>query len=246
MKRNLILITAIFGLAFLFTACSDDDSSNPTDTGKTEDVSYLSGEVYSYVYDEYDLDMSNAPMTVTTHQDSLTYVQTLDKDGKEAIEFELLTNESGEYEAEGNVYYASEPNKLYAHRSVFQGLFNKIESNGFSLSSVLDSTGSWFLIADAKATSAWTIYEGIVPLDLPVIGTTDANVKMTAEKAGTETVEINGAPTSVDKYVMKANMRVTTIIGDVNAVIEGGFWVAPKIGVVKSNIKSFVITGVDI
>lgn len=236
MKKQLLALTALLGLSLMLFSCSDDKTTTPEEK---DDVTYFNNNIYSYTYDEYDLDTANVKISATLHQDSLEFAQIMTKDGKNATEYRVFTNVDGSYAQVENEYYAGETNKLYAHLSVFQGLFANIESEGFSLQSLFDSAGEWFLVADAKATSAWTIFNGKVNFDLPILGSTDADVKITMKNAGTQSITINGKATTVDKYSYTANIVATASGQAINIDVTGSFWVAANIGVVKSNVNSF-------
>ncbi|MER3330218.1 MAG: hypothetical protein RIF34_11610, partial [Candidatus Kapaibacterium sp.] len=147
MKKQILLLTALLGLSLMLFSCSDDTGTTP-DTGTQEDVSYVNTNIRSYTYNEYDLDSENNEVTESKHQDSLNYEQETSKDGKTASEYKVYTNAEGTYTEDGSEYYASETNKLYAHLSVFQSMFANIEASGFSLESLFDGAGDWFLIAD--------------------------------------------------------------------------------------------------
>lgn len=238
MKKQLLILTALVGLSAMLFSCSDDKVTKPEET---DDVTYFNNNVYSYTYDEYDLDENNVQNAETVHQDSLVLTQTLTKDGKNASEFQVYTNVEGTYTEDGMVYYAGETNKLYAHLSVFQSLLGNIESNGFSLAPLFDQAGDWFLIADAKANSSWILFDGVVNFDLPIVGATDGDVKISMVNGGKTNFTIDGKTTSVDKFDMTVNIKASTIAGDVATTVKGTFWVAPNIGVVKSNISSFAV-----
>lgn len=236
MKKQILTLTALLGISLMLFSCSDDKVTTPEEK---EDVTYFNNDIYSYTYDEYDLDTTNSPINTTRHQDSLTFTQILTKDGKSSTEFNVLTNVDGSYADAGQEYYAGEPNKLYAHLSVFQSMFANVESNGFTLSALFDSAGDWFLIADAKATSAWTLFDGKINFDLPIIGSTDADVKITMKNDGSNSVTIDGKTATADKYSYTANIKATTNGQVIDIDVKGSFWVAPNIGVVKSNVNSF-------
>lgn len=245
MKKQLLTLTALLGLSLMLFSCSDDKTPTKPDDNTT-DVTYLNSNIYSYNYDEYDLNADNSEKAETRHQDSLLFTQKLTKDGKSASEYQVYTNVSGNYTEDGKVYYAGEPNKLYAHLSVFQNLFSKIESNGFSLSQIFDGAGNWFLIADAKATSSWTLYNGKDTFDIPVMGPTEANVNITMSSGGKAEYTINNQKTSVDKFILKVEIKANTLLGEIGATVNGAFWVAPNVGVVRSNVNSFSIPEADL
>ncbi|PKL80078.1 MAG: hypothetical protein CVV25_05730 [Ignavibacteriae bacterium HGW-Ignavibacteriae-4] len=240
MKKQLLTLTALLGLSLMLFSCSDDKTTSP-DPDPTEDVSYVNSNITSYTYNEYDLDSENKEVTETTHQDSLNYEQQTSKDGKTADEYQVYTNVDGSYTSDGNEYYAGETNKLYAHLSVFQSMFANIEANGFSLESLFDGAGDWFLIADAKATKAWTLFNGTVTFDLPIIGPTDGDVNITMANKTTESIMINDKATSVDRYSYTANIKATTPLGPIDLDVTGAFWIAPNIGIIRSNVNSFTV-----
>jgi hypothetical protein len=245
MKKQLLTLTALLGLSLMLFSCSDDTTTEPDNK---EDVSYMNTSINSYTYNEYDLDSNNTEISETRHQDSLSYTQETNKDGKAASEYKVYTNTEGSYMEDGNEYYAGETNKLYAHLSVFQSMFANIESNGFTLSALFDSAGEWFLIADAKATSAWTLFDGQLNFDLPILGSTDADVKITMKNDGTNSITIDGKTSTADKYSYTANIKATASGQVIDINVGGAFWVAPNIGVVKSNVNSFKlpIIGTDV
>lgn len=238
MKKQLLTLTALLGISLMLFSCSDDKVTTPEEKA---DVTYLNTNISSYTYNEYDLDTSNVEKPETRHQDSLSHQQETTKDGKAATEYSVFTNVEGGYMEDGSEYYAGETNKLYAHLSVFQSLFANVESDGFSLSALFDSAGNWFLIADAKATSAWTLFDGKVNFDLPILGSTDADVKITMKNAGSQSITINDKATSADKYSYTANIKATASGQVIDINVTGEFWIAPNIGVVKSNVKSFFL-----
>lgn len=243
MKKQLLTLSALLGLSLMLFSCSDDTGTNPD---QKEDVSYMNTSISSYTYNEYDLDSDNNEVSTTKHQDSLNYEQETSKDGKTASEYKVYTNAEGSYTEDGSEYYAGETNKLYAHVSVFQSMFANIEAEGFTLESLFDSAGDWFLIADAKATQSWTLFSGTVTFDLPIIGETDGDVNITMANKTTESLLIDGESTSVDKYSYTANIKATTPLGAIDIDVKGAFWVAPNIGVVKSNVNSFTVPIADI
>lgn len=239
MKKQLLTLTALLGLSLMLFSCSDDKSTSPNPEPK-DDVTYFDNNVYSYTYDEYDLDTTNSPIDATRHQDSLEMSQVLTKDGKKATEYKVFTNVDGSYTPVENEYYAGETNKLYAHLSVFQSMFANIESDGFTLEALFNGAGNWFLVADAKATGAWTIYEGKQTFTLPEpFPVTDADVKITMKKNGTQSITIEGKTVTVDVNTYTANIQATLYEQAVDINVTGEFWVSPNIGVVKSNVKSF-------
>lgn len=230
----------MIGFSLLVTNCSDDDNGTNPDP---KNVTYYNTNITSYTYNEYDLDESNNEKSETRHQDSLSFVQETTKDGKTAWEYDVYTNAEGTYESDGKEYYAGEKNKLYAHLSVFQKMFANIESNGFSLETLFDQAGDWFLIADAEASSSWVLFDGSATFNLPVtLGETDADIKVTMASSTKENLVIEGESKSVDKYSFVANIKASTSLGDIDQDVRGAFWVAENIGVVKSNINSFTIS----
>ncbi|MFA7325028.1 MAG: hypothetical protein WC121_00040 [Candidatus Kapaibacterium sp.] len=237
MKKQQLTLTALLVLSLMLFSCSDDDTG--TTPEEKEDVTYYNNEINSYTYNEYDLDSNNVEISETSHQDSLSHTQETTKDRKTASEFMVFTNIEGSYMEDGTEFYAGETNKLYAHLSVFQGMFANIESNGFTLSALFDSAGDWFLIADAKATSTWTLFDGKINFDLPILGSTDADVKITMKNDGTNSVTINGKASNVDVYTYTANIKATTNGQVIDIDVRGSFWVAPNIGIVKSNVYTF-------
>lgn len=242
MKKNIALIFVAIAMTTFFSSCSDDSSPTQPKEEETKDVNYFNNDIYSYTYDEYDLNGDNSKDVATEHQDSLQFVQILTKDGKSATEFQVYTNESGAYAPDGNVHYAGETNKLYIHSTVIQKLFGRVKANGFSLLSLLDiNKSNWYLIADAKATSAWTLYEGTSTLNIEGMGSVDADVKITMEKSGTTTAKINEKDVTIDTYKLRISIKSETIVGEVNVDVVGGFWVAPNVGIVKSYVNSFII-----
>jgi hypothetical protein len=119
-------------------------------------------------------------------------------------------------------------------------MFANIESDGFTLEALFNGAGNWFLVADAKATGAWTIYEGKQTFTLPEpFPVTDADVKITMKKNGTQSITIEGKTVTVDVNTYTANIQATLYEQAVDINVTGEFWVAPNIGVVKSNVKSF-------
>ncbi len=243
MKKQLLTLTALLGLSLMLFSCSDDTAVTP-DT--KEDVTYMNTSITSYTYNEYDLDTSNVEIPETRHQDSLSHKQEATKDGKAATEYSVFTNVEGSYMDDGSEFYAGETNKLYAHLSVFQSLFGNIESSGFSLETLFDGTGDWFLIADAKATSSWNLYSGKRTFKIAELPATEADVVISMTKSGTESMTINGKVTSVDKYSLNANVKATVLLQDIDFDVKGAFWVAPNIGVVKSNVNSFTVPLADL
>ena len=238
MKKQLLILTALLGFSLMLFSCSDDKTTTPEEK---DDVTYFDNSVNSYTYDEYDLDTTNNPIEETRHQDSLQMSQVMTKDDKNATEYKVFTNVDSSYNQVENEYYAGETNKLYAHLSVFQSMFANIESDGFTLEALFNGAGNWFLVADAKATGAWTIFNGKVNFILPILGSTDADVNITMKKNRTQSVTIDGKAVTVDVNTYTANIIAIASGQEINIDVTGEFWVAPKIGVVKSNVKSFAL-----
>ena len=245
MKKQLMTLTALLGLSLMLFSCSDDTGTTPD---PVEDVTYFNGNVETYVYDEYDLDTANTEVAGTRHQDSLTYEEETSKDGKTASEYNVQTNAEGSYSDDGSVFYSGETNKMYAHLSVFQSLFGNIKAEGFSLESLFDGAGDWFLIADAKASKSWTLFEGKQTFDLPSpAGSTETDVVITIANSVKESMVIDGETLSVDRYNLNVNIKTTLVlVGELNIDVKGAFWVAPNIGLVKSNVNSFTVPIADI
>ena len=240
MKKQLLILTALLGMSLMLFSCSDDDTT--TGPGDGDDKEYVNSEIKTYVYNEYDLNFADDPVDGTEHQDSLVYEQEADKDGKTAQEYKVYTNAEGSYMEDGTNYYSGENGKLYVHLSFFQKLAGNIEAEGFYLSSIFDSAGDWFLVADANAeqNKPWTIFDQTVTLELPTVGSTQADVVITMQHEGFDAVNSpSNESYSSEKYGMKIaiSANVSGIPVTINA--DGSFWVATEIGIVKNNIETF-------
>lgn len=240
MKNKILILISMIGIAAFVVSCSDDTNGG-TKPEEKEDVEYFDGSVESYVYNEYDLDTNNVKITSTVHQDSLAFVQETQINSKSASEYSMFTNVDGSYVNDSTVYFSGETNKMYAHLTVLQSMFGNIEAEGFSLETFFDQIGRWFLVADNKAVS-WVLYDGGVTFNLPQLGETDGDVVITMRNSGTESIIINDESIITDKFTIAMNIKsqiTEPAEFSLDIDVSGAFWVAPNIGIVKSNVNSF-------
>lgn len=237
--KQLMTLTALLGFSLMLFSCSDDTTTGP---GTTSDKEYVNAEIKTYVYNKYDLNFADDPVDGTEYQDSLVYEQETDKDGKTAQEYKVYTNAEGSYMEDGSSFYSGENGKLYVHQSFFQNLTGNIEAEGFSLSSIFDAAGDWFLIADASAeqNNPWTIFDETVSVELPTVGPTNADVTITIQNEGIDAISSPSNETySSEKYGMKISISANISGIPITISADGNFWVASEIGIVKSNIETF-------
>jgi len=234
-------------IAAFVVSCSDDD--NGTDpTGNGDDKNYVNAEIKNYVYNEYDLNFADDPVDGTEHQDSLVYEQETEKDSKTAQEYKAYTNVDGSYEEDGSIFYSGEEGKLYVHQSFFQSLTANIEAEGFSLSNLFDGAGDWFLIADASTeqNTPWEIFNQTVTVNIPNVGDVNADVVINIQNEGFDAVSSpDGETYSAEKYGMTIALSATVGIVPVSFDVDGNFWVASDIGIVKNNIETFNVPGLE-
>jgi len=233
-------------IAAFVVSCSDDDGG--TEPEEKEDVVYFDGSVKTYVYDEYDLDTNNVQIATTIHQDSLAFVQETQINSRGASEYSVFTNLDGDYVADSTVYFSGETNKMFAHLTVLQSMFGNIEAEGFSLETFFDQIGRWYLIADNMAES-WVLHDGEVTFNLPQLGETDGNVVITMNNAGDEAITINGESMMADRFNMTVSIK--SVLEDfenfeLDININSSFWVAPNVGLVKSNVNSFKLPVINL
>jgi len=242
------MLISMMSIAAFVVSCSDDSDGGGTEPEDKEDVVYFDSSVDSYVYDEYDLDTNNVKITSTVHQDSLAFVQETQINSKAASEYSMFTNVDGNYVNDSTVYYSGETNKMYAHLTVLQSMFGNIEAEGFSLETFFDQIGRWYLIADNKAVS-WVLHNGEVTYILPTLGETDGVVVITMRSAGTESIIINDESIIADKFTLTMNIKseiTEPVEFSLDIDVDGAFWVAPNIGIVKSNVNSFKLPVIDL
>lgn len=241
MKNKILILISMLSIAAFVMSCSDDSDGGGTEPEEKEDVVYFDGSVSTYVYDEYDLDTNNVQIASTKHQDSLAFVQETQVNSKDASEYSAFTNINGTYENDSTVYLSSETNKMYVHLTVLQKLFGNIDAEGFSLETFFNQIGKWYLIADNKAES-WVLHDGTLTYNLPTLGETDGDVIISMNSDGDDAITIDGETIMADKYQMTMNIK--SILEDfenfeLDISVTANFWVAPNIGLVKSNINSF-------
>jgi hypothetical protein len=235
------MLISMMSIAAFLVSCSDDDNgTEPTVNG--EDKNYVNSEIKTYVYNEYDLDIFNDQVDGTEYQDSLVYEQETEKDSKTAQEYKVYTNAEGSYTEDGSVFYSGGDSKMYVHQSFFQSLTGNVEAEGFSLANLFDGAGDWFLVADANAAqnSPWEIFNQTVTVALPGIGDVDADVVINVQNEGIDAISSpSGEVYSSEKYGMTITISATVQGFPVTIDVDGNFWVASDIGIVKNNIETF-------
>jgi hypothetical protein len=242
MKNKIIMLISLMSVAAFIVSCSDDDDNGTDPSGNGDDKSYVNSEINTYVYDEYDLNFADDPVEGTEHQDSLVYEQETEKDSRTAQEYKVYTNAEGSYEEDGSVFYSGDSGKLYVHQSYFQSLTADVEAEGFSLANLFDGAGDWFLVADANAAqnSPWEIFNQTVTVALPGVGDVDADVVISVQNEGVDAISSpSGEVYSSEKYGMAITISATVQGFPVTIDVNGNFWVASDIGIVKNNIETF-------
>ena len=238
MKRQFLTLATLLGLSLMLFSCSDDDTgTTPVDE---ENVTYIDNNIQAFVYNEYDLDADGNAVTESTHQDSVTYEQDVNKDGKNAKEYKTYTNESGTYEEAEVTYYSNEENELYIHSSVLLSTFGSLQAEGIALGDLLSFGNEWFLLADAKAANGVrkTIFTDQVNTDISGINVT-ADIKAETYRDGTVSVMVNNE--SKDAHIYKVNVNVNVnSLASFDIVAE--YYIVPGLGVVKRTVIPFSFT----
>ena len=232
-KFRFLPLTVIFVIAVFFASCSDDNGTNNNGDNAAD---YYKMSVNNYWYYQVDAtDKNNNVKAGTTSYDSSVVATSLTYFGKTAFKIIHYLSDN----TQDTTHFAVEGDKLYTF------------TDNLGNASFRIPYGAWVLIGDFNGTK-WTVIDTSISTPVEISPNTTvpltAQIKLTGEKTGKETLTINGA--SVECMVFT---QTATITGKIKAGIDIPisqsipikYYFGKKIGLVKETQggTSIVIPG---
>lgn len=233
MKNRILLLMILTALSLAFlSSCSDDSTTNPSDT-----VDYFPAKTGNYwVYNFVTLDDNNTEITST---DSVVAIGTETKLAKNATVFDNFNNGS----SSGKTYEYAEMGRLY---QLLAGFLPDPSTLGFELPIQIPDT--WALMANSKATAGWdiaTIPLNNIEIDIPGYGPIQiksGNIKFTGLKGAKTDVTAAGKTFSTQEFVINSIFTSTISVVyqgipidvNLNFTITTKRYYADKVGLVKT------------
>lgn len=245
MKKLLILLCSVV----IFTACSDDSSTNPDGENPPNSENYFATTQGSYwVYENETEDEENGKVVT---KDSVALKSVSQKDGKEAYNCDTYTDSdnNGSYETsqDSETFYATAKGKLYIHKDAF--LPEEFAGGGLiNLDGQIKFKEDWIKIAD-DSDDDWDIVKSPIDLTLEGLG---FNVKGDLDSEGenlkkTKEVSVNGKMITTYAYKVKINFNGNILSQafplpvPIKFTTSTTYWIAKGIGPVVIENEGVVI-----